>query len=462
MRFLKSVDELISVILLPFCLILKYSFQISAPFPALTKAHFSGKLNSYFNLPEFWRCLVHINRHMEAVVSKILTEYPCVLISGPRQVGKTTLVKSLKEERPRKYVTLDNIAHRQLAKTDPEMFLQTYAPPVCIDEVQYAPELFPYIKIIVDNNRRPGDFILTGSQIFRLMHGVSESLAGRIAILNMQGIALSETTGICNHPFFPDLESYRNRIPNETVDAPAVFRRIFRGSMPAVISGERSDLDLFYSSYISTYVERDIRDIAQVDEARFFSFLTAAAARSGQILNAAEIARDADISLPTAQNWLGILETLGIIFYLHPYSNNLLKRTVKKPKLYFYDTGLVCYLTKWSSAETAMVGASSGALFETFVVSEIIKTYHNAGIRPFLYYYRDSDMKEIDLVIERNRHLHPVEIKKAASITDQRISKSFRILEKSGLDMGMGAVICLTNMIGAIDRNTLTIPIGSI
>jgi len=398
---------------------------------------------------------------MGDVLRNVLKEYPCVLLSGPRQVGKTTLIQNLKESIHREYISLDDISLREQAKNDPKLFLQTYKPPICIDEVQYAPELFPYIKMIVDKNQRSGDFILTGSQIYRLMRGVSESLAGRIGILNMQGISLSETTLLENRPFMPDFEIYQNRKLKDIMDAPKIFEHIFRGSMPAVVSGKHSNTQRFYASYVSTYLNRDIRDIAQIDEPKFFRFLTACAARSGQIMNTTEISRDAEISLPTAQNWLGILETLGIIFYLHPFSNNLLKKTIKKPKLYFYDTGLVCYLTKWSNSSTLMSGAQAGALFETFVVSEVIKTYYNAGLEPFVYYYRDSDMREIDLMLEQNQKLYPVEIKKSAT-ADKRTVNTFRLIEKSGLQQGTGGIICLSDRFGSLDENNLVIPIGLI
>ena len=404
---------------------------------------------------------MYIKRHIESIVTDLLKEYSCLLVSGPRQVGKTTLIQHLQEDTPREYISLDDVALREEAKRDPKLFLQIHKPPICIDEIQYAPELFPYIKMIADTNRRAGDFILTGSQIFRLMRGVSESLAGRVAILNMQGISLSEVTGLPNHPFLPDLDFYRDRKPLDIFDAPAVFKHIYRGSMPAVISGLHAGTARFYSSYISTYLNRDVRDITHVDEPKFFRFLTAAAARTGQILNTTEIARDAEISLPTAQSWLNILETLGIIFYLYPYSNNLLKRTIKRPKLYFYDTGLVCHLARWNGVEAMTAGAQAGALFETFTVSEIIKTYFNAGLDSFVYYYRDTDMREIDLLIEQNQKLYPIEIKKTTR-GDRRIANTFKLIEKSGLTQGVGGIVCLNDRLGALSQNTLIIPITSI
>ena len=386
---------------------------------------------------------MYIKRHLESVLADLTTQYPCILLSGPRQVGKTTLIKHLPDAGKREYITLDDLSHRAMAKKDPKAFLQLHKPPICIDEVQYAPELFPYIKMIVDTNRRPGDFILTGSQIYRLMRGVSESLAGRLAILNMQGISQSELSGLPNSPFFPSFDSFAERRLGSMPDAPAMYGRIFRGSMPSVITGLYPDSAKFYSAYLSTYLQRDIRDISKgIDELKFAGFLRSCACRTAQILNVADIARDAGIDVATAKNWLNLLETLGIIFYLHPFSNNLLKRTIKKPKLYFYDTGLVAYLCKWSSPETLMAGAQSGAVFETFVVAEIIKSYYNAGLEPFMYYYRDTDAKEIDIIIERDMTLFPIEIKKSG-FADKRDAKAFSVIKKSGLAQGTGAIVSI-------------------
>jgi predicted AAA+ superfamily ATPase len=404
---------------------------------------------------------MYIKRHLEAVLSEIIKQYPCVLLSGPRQVGKTTLVKHLSDT-ARRYVTLDDLEIREIAKNDPKGFLQRFKPPICIDEIQYAPELFPYIKIHVDSNQRAGDFILTGSQIYRLMRGVSESLAGRIAILNMQGFSQSESLELANRPFLPDFNAFMKRKLSPVPDMVAMFERIFKGSMPAVVTGQYPDPARFYSAYLSTYLQRDVRDISRgIDELKFAKFLTAAACRTAQILNAAEMARDADIDSATAANWLNILETLGIIFYIHPYSNNLLKRTVKKPKLYFYDTGLVSYLCKWQSAQTLMVGAQAGAVLETYVVSEIVKSYYNDGREPFIYYYRDTDAKEIDILLEQDGKLFPIEIKKSVS-ADKRDAKAFSVISKSGLIQGTGAVISFRDTFLPLSPELLLVPIAFI
>ncbi|MCL2281487.1 MAG: DUF4143 domain-containing protein, partial [Dehalococcoidia bacterium] len=245
-------------------------------------------------------------------------------------------------------------------------------------------------------------------------------------------------------------------------DAPTIFKQIFRGGMPAVVTGLYPDAARFYSAYLSTYLQRDIHAItSSIDELKFTSFLTACACRTAQILNVAEIARDAGINVATASSWLNLLETLGIIFYLHPYSNNLLKRTIKKPKLYFYDTGFVAYLCKWALPETLMLGAQAGAVFETFVVSEIVKSYHNAGYEPFIYYYRDTDAKEIDILIERDLTLYPIEIKKNGS-ANKRDVKAFSVIQKSGLASGTGAIISIRDTFVSDGADLLLIPVSLI
>ncbi len=405
----------------------------------------------------------YISRHLESIISQVTKEYPVVLVTGPRQVGKTTMLKKLMEGTDRGYVTLDDLGERYLAKTDPELFLQLHKPPVLIDEVQYAPELFTYIKIHVDQYHKPGDFWLTGSQAFKLMEGVQESLAGRVAVLSLTSLSQAEIFGTDDAPFTVDLEQLSQRAANrEVTDTHGIFERIFRGSMPALVSGQNSNSQIFYSSYLTTYIERDVRELSDsIDALKFYQFITAVAARCGQMLNVADIARDADINQKQAKDWLGILETLGIIFYLHPYSNNLLKRLVKTPKLYFYDTGLVCYLTKWSNAETLEAGAMNGAILENYVVAEIRKTYLNHGREPFMYYYRDKDAKEIDIVLEHDGELNPIEIKKTSNPGSELI-KVFELLDEASVPRSKGAVVCMKPSLSAIDRENYIIPIWMI
>lgn len=405
----------------------------------------------------------YIARNLEKVVLEVTKEYPVVLVTGPRQVGKTTMLQKLMEGTDRNYVSLDDLNERNLAKTDPEMFLQLHKPPILIDEVQYAPELFAYIKIHVDKYHNAGDFWLAGSQVFKLMSGIQESLAGRAAVLSLTSLFQAEICGGEMQPFTLDIEELSARRKERTkADTGVIFDRIFRGSMPAIVSEKNSNSQIFYSSYLTTYIERDVRELSDaIDSLTFLHFITAVAARCGQILNIAEIARDADINQKQAKSWLGVLEALGLIFYLHPYSNNMLKRLVKTPKLYFYDTGLVCYLTKWSSAETLQSGAMNGAILENYVVAEIRKTYLNCGKDPYMYYYRDKDAREIDIILEHDGVLNPIEIKKSANPGSELI-KVFKLLDKSSAKRSKGAVVCMKPELSAIDRENYIIPVWMI
>ena len=409
---------------------------------------------------------MYITRHMEKPVMELNEQYPVLLLTGPRQVGKTTMLEHLieVEGKGRKKVSLDDLTLRELAKTDPKMFFQLYQPPLLIDEVQYAPELFPYIKIMVDERHQPGDFWLTGSQLFKMMEGVQESLAGRVALLHLSPLSQSEIMKRPPEPPFslelPLLSERQNG--RQMLNTPKVFQRIHQGGMPALVTGTYSNASIFYSSYIDTYMERDVRRLSNdIDSLKFLRFLRSVAARTSQQVNYKGIADDAEIDQTTAKNWLHVLEALGIIFLLEPYSNNVLKRTVSTPKLYFYDSGIVCYLTRWSSPETAMEGAMSGALLENYTVAEIIKTYQNAGQEPFLYYYRDKDAREIDLILERDGKLFPIEIKKMAS-PPKKLTKVFDLIDKSPLQRGTGAILCMADQLVAFDQNNLIVPISLI
>ena len=407
----------------------------------------------------------YIKRDLERVVLQASEEYPAVIITGSRQIGKTTMLQKLMKGTTRSYVTLDDLTERALAQNDPEMFLQLHKPPVLIDEVQYAPQLFTYIKIHADRDQRPGDFWMTGSQSFKLMKLAGESLAGRACILHMCTMSQNELYGSGkNLPFTLDLDALQARIAARTpADTPAIFERIFRGSMPAMTSGRISNRNLFYSSYLQTYIERDIRELyGGIESVEFLRFITAVACRTGQMVNYADIGNDMDgMRSEKVQEWLGLLEKSDIIFYLHPYSNNLLKRTVSKPKLYFYDTGLVAYLTRWSSPETLEAGALNVAILENYTVSEILKTYFNAGEQPILYYYRDSDAKEIDIVMESDGYLHPMEIKKTAN-PGTELTRPYKLLDKGSVPRGKGAILCMKETLSAIDSENYVIPIWGI
>lgn len=407
----------------------------------------------------------YIKRDLERIVLQASEEYPAVILTGSRQIGKTTMLQKLMEGTARNYVTLDDLTERALAQSDPEMFLQLHKPPILIDEVQYAPQLFTYIKIYADCDQRPGDFWMTGSQSFKLMKLAGESLAGRACILHMCTMSQNELYGSGeNLPFTLELEALQMRIASRTpADTPAIFERIFRGSMPAMTSGRISNRNLFYSSYLQTYIERDIRELdGGIESVEFLRFITAVACRTGQMVNYADIGNDmGGMRSEKVQEWLGLLEKSDIIFYLHPYSNNLLKRTVSKPKLYFYDTGLVAYLTRWSSPETLEAGALNGAILENYTVSEILKTYFNAGEQPLLYYYRDNDAKEIDIVMESDGSLHPMEIKKTAN-PGTELTRPYKLLDKGAVPRGKGAILCMKETLSAIDSENYVIPIWGI
>lgn len=423
----------------------------------------SVKIELHIKIAEGEIRMKYIVRNLEKIVEQVTKEYPVVLLTGPRQVGKTTMLQKMMENTERNYVSLDDLNERNTAKNDPELFLELHKPPVFIDEVQYAPELFIYIKIYVDRHHEPGAFWLTGSQIFKMMRGVQESLAGRVAVLSMSSLSQAEICGEEMDPFRLELPALSVRAKQrKTADVKEIFERIYRGSMPAMVSGANSNSQIFYSSCLSTYIERDVRGLSEsVDSLKFLRFITAVAARCSQMVKISEIARDADINQAQAKAWLSILEALGIIFYLHPYSNNLLKRLVKTPKLYFYDTGLVCYLTKWSNAETLECGAMNGAILENYVVSEITKTYLNCGREPFMYYYRDKDAKEIDIVLEYDGVLNPIEIKKTSN-PGTELTKVFSLLDRASVPRGKGAVICMKPQLGAIDRDNYIVPVWMI
>lgn len=405
----------------------------------------------------------YIKRDMEAKIRSLAAEYACVLITGPRQVGKTTVLRSMMEEN-RTYVTLDDLEERALAKRDPALFLQMHELPIFIDEVQYAPELFSYIKIAIDNGAAPGSFWLTGSQAFRMMELAQESLAGRVAILHMPSLSQHEVYGTGEAaPFAVDLPALKMRKKtNAPADMTSLYERIWNGSMPGLISGKYTDRDIFYSSYLQTYIDRDVTEQIQLtDKLLFRDFIRAAACRAGQMLNVHDIAADIGVSDDTAKRWLQVLEKSDIIFYLRPYSNNLLKRTITTPKMYFFDTGLVAYLTRYSTPEILANGAINGAILENYVVAEIRKTYMNCGKEFLMWYYRDKDSNEIDLVIESDGELHPLEVKRSVN-PGTELTRAFRILDSGSVPRGVGAILCMRPELSAIDAKHLIIPIWMI
>ena len=406
----------------------------------------------------------YLKRSLEPLVLELSKEYPAILLTGPRQTGKTRMLRHLAEGTARGYVSLDDITERALARQDPAMFLQMHPAPVLIDEVQYAPELFSQIKLSVDERHAPGAYWLTGSQPFRLMKLAGESLAGRVAVLHMDALSRREALGepSCG-PLEISPDALRRRAAKgRHARTPDLFKEVWRGSLPGLVSGEFTNRDVFYSSYVQTYIERDVRDIFPgVDPIAFANLLGAVACRAGQELNVHEIAKDLGVGDTSVRTGLAVLEKSDVIYYLHPYSANTLKRVVKSPKLYFFDTGLVAYLTRWSSPETLCAGAMSGAMFENWVVSEIRRTFTQSGVTPPVWYYRDRDGKEIDLVIERDGRLHPVEIKKSARPTAEMAS-SFRMLDRAPLPRGTGMIACMADTLGAVSSDVLVMPAWAI
>ena len=406
----------------------------------------------------------YIKRTLEKKIMDISKDFSCLLLTGPRQVGKTTMLEHLMEGSNRGKVTLDDIDARKLAKTDPALFLEMHPAPVLIDEVQYAPELFSYIKIKIDNGAAPGSYWLTGSQSFQLMELARESLAGRTAIIHMSALSQNELYGdAITSPFAVELSYINERKTHLKQCSPIeMYERIWNGSLPGHRSGKFKDRDVFYSSYVQTYIDRDVTDmIPGVDKLAYADFIRAAACRAGQMLNIHDIAQDVGVSDDTAKRWLKVMEKSEIIFFLRPYSNNLLKRTIKTPKMYFFDTGLVAYLTKYSSAEILMNGAMNGAILENYTVAEIIKTYHNDAKECNFHYYRDKESNEIDMVIESDGELHPLEIKKSSNPASS-FAGAFRVLDKSSVPRGVGAILCLKEELSAIDRSTYIVPIWMI
>jgi predicted AAA+ superfamily ATPase len=408
--------------------------------------------------------MAYIHRTLEQKIMDISRDYSCLLLIGPRQVGKTTMLEHLMEGSGRQKVTLDDVENRRLAQSDPALFLEMHPAPVLIDEVQYAPQLFSYIKINVDNGAAPGSYWLTGSQAFQLMELAQESLAGRTAIVHMSALSQSELYGDgTTEPLSLKLENLNRRKEHlSSCNSMEMFERIWNGGMPGHRSGRFTDRDVFYSSYIQTYINRDVSDmIPGVDKLLFADFIRAAACRVGQMLNTHDIAQDVGVSDDTAKRWLQVLEKSEVVFYLRPYSNNLLKRTVKTPKMYFFDTGLVAYLTKYSSPEILMNGALNGAILENYTVAEIRKTWLNSAKECLLHYYRDKDTNEIDMVIEADGELHPLEIKKSTN-PGTELASAFKVLDKGSVPRGAGAILCLREEISAIDRNTFILPIWMI
>lgn len=402
----------------------------------------------------------YIKRALERKFLHMSSFFKTVLVTGARQVGKTTMLKHLAEEQGRTYVTMDNTMVRTLAKSDPVLFFQTYKPPIIIDEIQKAPELFERIKIMCDESESRGMFWLTGSQQYEMMKNIRETLAGRIGILELYSLSMSEKEGLT----FPNEMDFslscllaRQSLTKKT-DIVDVYEHIWRGGMPDALQADAEQRQEYFNSYVETYLMRDVAEEGGItDTIRFRKFLNACASLVAAQVNYKTLADAAEISQPTAKEWLRLLQGLGIVYLLQPYANNALKRLSKTPKLYFCDTGLCAYLSMWLTRDTLMNGAASGHYFENYVVVELLKNNTSSPSKANLTYYRDSNAKEIDVFVKENGIIHPLEIKKSAN-PDRREVRKYEFLDKAGLERGSGGIICMCEEVIPIDEKNCFIP----
>lgn len=404
--------------------------------------------------------MVYITREIERKFLKMNDFFKAVLVTGARQVGKTTMLKHLAEGTNRTYVSLDNAMVRELAQTDPALFFQTYKPPILIDEVQKAPELFEQIKIICDESDEKGLIWLTGSQQYKMMEKVRETLAGRIGILELYSLSQREKNGLVFEEeldfSLKTLQARQRKVEKNNVVK--VFQHIWEGGMPQLLGVDEEMRNEYYNSYIDTYLMRDVTEVGGItDSVKFRKFLSGCAALVSEQVNYATLAESAEISAPTAKEWLKILQGLHIVYLLEPYSNNELKRLSKTPKLYFCDTGLCAYLSMWLTPNTLMNGAASGHYYENYVVMELVKNYAYAKSKANITYYRDSNAKEIDVFVEENNTIHPLEIKKSSN-PDKREVKKYNVIDKASLVRGNGGIVCMCEQPLPIDEDNCFIP----
>ena len=406
----------------------------------------------------------YIKRDLERKFLHMSSAFKAVMVVGARQVGKTTMLKHLAEGQNRTYVTMDDTQLRNFAQTEPKLFLQTFQPPILIDEVQKAPELFEEIKIICDGSDERGQFWLTGSQSKKLVKKAGDSLAGRLCVLKMYSLSAREKLGIAPGD---DLEFSLKSLMARQKLFPAnniltTFKNIWTGGLPDVQEKDEEQLGEYFNSYIETYLMRDaVDDYGITDTEGFRQFLRACAAFTGQLVNYNDLGASAGVSGATAKEWTKILQSMGIVFLLEPYASNELKRLIKTPKLYFCDTGFCAYLSSWTTRDVLMNGAASGHYYENYVISELLRHYAYGRAKVNLNFYRDNKMKEIDLVIEENGVLHPVEIKKTAA-PDKSAIKAFSVLKSAERQVGTGAVICMSDMVLPLDENNFVVPSGII
>ncbi len=409
---------------------------------------------------------MQFERIIEPVAEEIARTFRAMVVCGPRQVGKTWLLKKLSRALGGyHFVTLDDAALCEQAKNDPKLFLQLHPAPLFIDEVQRAPELFPEMKMLLDESTERGQYLMTGSQQFKMMKGAKESLAGRIGILRLQGLSKAEIEGRARvRPFVPSLEVKDfggGGGDGGAWDVRRVYELVVKGGYPECWSTPRLNVSHYFASYIETYIERDIREMVDVTNiGKFRTFMRVCAARTGQLLNYADLARDAGISTPTARTWLSLLETSGLVYILYPYYNNLIKRATKTPKLYFTDTGLCAHLLGITSVESAIESPLSGALLETYVVMEICKSHWYAGTNAAFWFYRDANQHEVDFILDYEGRLYPIEIKRAAAVKGRDILPNMNAFRATTKSAAVGAVLLLAPQFGAIDSQTALIPIG--
>lgn len=400
------------------------------------------------------------NRHITGNIKDSEKTFPAILVIGPRQVGKTTIIKNLYPHV--KFVSLDSNVNKFSASDDPEGFLRLKGTPLVLDEVQKVPELFDEIKSIIDSDRKYGMFFLTGSQNMLLMKNTSESLAGRISIIHMLGLSTREIYGDKNiSPFLPTLEYLSKRNPVFQFKENELWKRIHRGSMPECWANKEISWEKYYDSYVQTYLERDVRDFSRIQDLMAFrKFMVAVAARTGQLLNMADIARDVGIDQTTVKAWLSILQASDIIYLLEPFSLNVSKRVVKTPKVYFTDTGLACFLSRWSTPENLLNGAMAENIFETYVLGELLKSYYNVGKKPSLYFYRDKNSVEIDFLFYENDTIYPIEVKKNSN-PDKSDARHFKILSSAfpNTKIGDGGIVCTASDLFPVQKGVTAIPV---
>lgn len=406
---------------------------------------------------------MEFRRRIEELAAETAQSFRAMIVSGPRQVGKTWLLTEL-TRRLGGYETvcLDDDDLQQLAKNDPKLFLQLHPSPLYVDEIQRAPELFPAMKMVVDASSRRGQFLMTGSQQFKMMRGAKESLAGRVGVLKLFGLSKAELEGRTNSAAFLPSFDVPDRPHGKAWDIHQVYDAIVKGGYPECHAQPKLNVGRYFRSYIETYVERDVREMVDVANIGLFRrFMQVCAARTGQLLNYADLSRDAGISIPTARTWVSLLETSGLVMILHPYYNNLIKRAVKTPKLYFTDTGLCSHLLGITSGKAAIESPASGALLETYVILEICKSHWYAGSDANFWFFRDACGHEVDLLIEQGGGLYPVEIKRASSVKAADVGLNFRVSrEACNPIMRTGGVILISDKLGAVDSQTATIPVG--